>query len=142
MSRISGLDAASAGSSSTGSAASALGDVDLDSFLEVMIAELQNQDPLNPAENSEMLAQIAQLRQIGASDQLSETLSSVLEGQNLATASGLIGKSVSALSDDLENIEGVVDRVSIDVDDDGNRALKVHIGDDSVAVKNIRGIVD
>ena len=121
-----------------------LRDLDLDQFLKLLIVEMQNQDPLNPMDNSEILQQISQIRTIGATDQLSETLQSVLTGQNLSTASGLIGKQVAALTDLGENITGVVDRVSVDVnpEDNTDRTLKVHIGNESVDLKNIREILE
>jgi hypothetical protein len=78
-----------------------------------MIAELQNQDPLNPLDNKDMLAQISQLREVGATDRLTKTLDSVLLGQNIASATNLIGADIAALSDDGENVEGIVSRVSI-----------------------------
>ena len=120
-----------------------LRNVDLDDFLGLLIAELQNQDPLNPMDNSEILQQISQIREIGATNQLSETLAAVLSGQNLATASNLIGQQVRALADDGQNVEGIVDRVSIEVsgEEDGNRFLKVHVGSQSIDLKNIREII-
>ena len=127
--------------SSNSPQASAVQDLDLDQFLRLMIAELQNQDPLDPLDNSEMLQQITQIREIGASDKLSETLAAVLTGQNLTTASALIGKDVAALTDDLENIQGKVERVSIEVDDDENRTIRVHVGDQRIELNNVREIV-
>lgn len=120
-----------------------LNDLDVDQFLGLLIAELQNQDPLNPMDNSELVQQIGQIREISATNQLSETLSAVLLGQNVTTASSLIGKEVSALTDDLENITGVVDRVSVNVneDDENSRILRVHIGENAIQLTNIRGIV-
>ena len=91
--------------------------VDLDQFLDLMIAELQNQDPLNPLDNAQLVQQISQIREIGATNQLSETLLTMQLGQNLSTASSLIGKEVKALSDDAGNIQGVVDRVTVEVSD-------------------------
>lgn len=121
-----------------------LRDLELGQFLQLMITELQNQDPLDPMDNSEILQQISQIREISSTDSLSETLQSVLTGQNLATASGLIGKQVSALNDSLENVEGVVDRVSVEVDDEDNskRTLRVHIGPHSIDLNNVREIVE
>src|SRR3990172_5794435 len=94
--------------------AEAIEDIDLGTFLRLMIAELQNQDPLNPLDNKDMLAQISQIREVGATDRLTETLDSVLLGQNIASATNLIGTDISALSDDGESVAGVVNRVSID----------------------------
>ena len=125
------------------SQAQALGEIDLDQFLRLMITELQNQDPLNPLDNTQMLQQITQIREIGANDRLTETLSAVLTGQNLSTASGLIGKEIDALSDSGEAVAGIVDRVSVETDDNDSakRVLRVHVGGQSVQLNNIRQIV-
>ena len=107
-----------ANSSSTanksGSPTDAINDLDLSTFLTLMIKELQNQDPLNPLDNKDMLAQLSQIRQVGATDKLTNTLDSVLLGQNISSATGLIGNQVSAISDDGEKVNGIVDRISID----------------------------
>jgi flagellar basal-body rod modification protein FlgD len=130
-------------SATTGSK-SDLRDVDVNDFLTLMIAELQNQDPLNPMDNAQMLEQIGQIRQISSTNQLTESLSAMFIGQNLSTATSLIGKRVSALTDDGKNVEGVVDRVTVEVDqkDDAKRTLSVHMGDKTVQLKNVREIVD
>jgi flagellar hook assembly protein FlgD len=104
----------SSSSSSKPTSADAINDLDLSSFLKLMITELQQQDPLNPLDNKDMLNQIAQIRSIGASDKLTSTLDSVLLGQNIASATNLIGADVKALTDDGQPVEGVVNRVSID----------------------------
>ena len=91
-----------------------LNDLNLDTFLQLMIAELQNQDPLNPLENDELLAQISQIREVGATERLTETLDSVLLGQNISSATNLIGADIQAISDDGQQVEGFVDRISID----------------------------
>lgn len=143
MSQIpSSIGAANASANSSGQVTSALANVDIDQFLELMLAELQNQDPLDPIDNSEFLQQITQIREIGAADQLSQTLDAVLSGQNLATASGLIGKEISALSDDGSDVRGLVSRVSVEVDQQsGSRSLKVHVGESSFDIGRVREIV-
>jgi flagellar basal-body rod modification protein FlgD len=113
MTRVSSFPSAGASNSSL-STADAINDLDLGTFLELMIAELQNQDPLNPLDNKDMLAQISQIREVGATDKLTKTLDSVLLGQNIASATNLIGADVTALSDDGEKVEGIVNNVAID----------------------------
>ena len=119
-----------------------LEDLDIDEFLKLMIAELTNQDPLNPMDNAQLVEQIGQIRNISATTKLSDTLDSVLTGQSLTTASSLIGKSVTALNDRNENVAGVVDRVSVEVDenDSSKRTFRVHIGEDRVDLRNVREI--
>ncbi len=114
----------------------ALAGLDLDDFLRLMIAEMRNQDPLNPMENTDILQTVSQIREIGATNKLNETLNAVLMGQNLSNATNLIGKQVQALDSTGEIITGVVDRVTIA---GGN--VELHIGDQSVPLNNIREIL-
>lgn len=117
-----------------------LRDLDVEHFLQLLIAEMQNQDPMNPMDNAQMMEQINQLREISATDKLTDTLDSVLLGQNLSTASSLIGKEVKALTDDAKDIQGKIDRVSVETSEDV-RKLRVHIGNEKIDLKNIREIV-
>jgi len=111
-------------------------------FLKLMIAELQQQDPLDPMKNSEMLQQLNQIRSIGATDQLTHTLKAVLIGQNLATASSLIGKDVRALTDEGLDISGRVERVTVTpASDNTASSVRVHIGDQRIALSNVREIL-
>ena len=55
--------AASSGSSTTTAAAGAT-DVTKDMFLQLLVAQLQNQDPLNPADSTQFLTQLAQFQQL------------------------------------------------------------------------------
>ncbi|RCS41373.1 flagellar biosynthesis protein FlgD [Bremerella cremea] len=116
---------------------SGINDLNMDEFLQLMIAELQNQDPLDPTKNSEMLQQIGQIREIGATDQLRASLDSMQQSQGISTASSLIGKQVQALTDDGYVLFGVVNSVQLTPNDDGTRELrlKVNTGDQTVDVK-------
>ena len=105
----------------------AMSDLGMDEFLKMMIAELQNQDPLNPMDNTQMLEQISQIREITSNDQLTDTLEAVLLGQNMSTASSMIGRTIRALTDDDNMVIGTVDRVTLE---DG--VPKLHITDDTV----------
>lgn len=115
---------------------SSLQGLELDDFFQLMIAELQNQDPLNPLENNEFLAQIATIREIGATTKLGDTLDSLVLGQNLNSASSLIGKEINALADDGTEIKGAVDRVTVN---GGNVTL--HVGEQTANLSNIREIL-
>lgn len=127
----------SVGSSSSTSAVGtkSLGDIDLDDFLKMMITELQNQDPLNPMENAQILQQMSQIREIEATDQLSKTLNAVLLGQNLVSASSMIGREIDGLSAAGVEVHGIVERVSVE---DGTPRL--FVGDQAVPLKYIRAI--
>ncbi|PHR90651.1 MAG: flagellar biosynthesis protein FlgD [Blastopirellula sp.] len=114
-----------------------LRDLGMDDFLKLLIAEMQNQDPLDPMKNSEMLQQISQIRSIGATNELSDTLGSISDGQNISTASSLIGKQVQALTDDGLIAFGVVNSVQITPDANGVRQLelKINTGEEVISAK-------
>ena len=144
MSSVTGTNktTSSSGSSAGTTTGNDLRNVDLNQFLSLLVTEMQNQDPLNPMDNSQLLTQISQIREIGSTNQLTETLTSLATGQGLTMASGLIGKEVSALNDDGKEVVGVVDKVSVITDDKDKtkRTVKVHIGDSTVDINNIREI--
>lgn len=115
-------------------------DLDMGQFLQLLITEMQNQDPMDPMKNSEMLQQVGQIREIGATNQLTETLSKLSSSQELVTASGLIGKQVKGLADDTTEVSGVVDRISVETSEGGARKVKVQVGGKTMSVGNIREI--
>ena len=119
-----------------------LEDLDVSQFMDLLIAELRNQDPLDPVDNSEMAQQISQIREIAATDKLSSTLAAVTSGQNLTTASSLIGREVEALSDVGETVRGLVDKVTVQVDEDDNslRHYRIHIGEAVFDLDRVREV--
>lgn len=124
------------GGSRTDSTSEALRGLNLDDFFKLMIAELQNQDPLNPLENSEMLQQISQIREVGATDKLTDTLDAVLLGQNLSNATGFVGKNIKGLTDEGTKVEGVVNRVTVS----GGQVV-LHVGDAQLGMNNVSEIL-
>jgi flagellar basal-body rod modification protein FlgD len=117
-------------------------DLDSNDFLQLMITQLQQQDPLNPMDNNQMVQQISSIRELSATTKLTSTLDSVQAGQNIATASSLIGKSVDAIDDSGNPVTGVVGRVTVAVDpnDSTKRTIRIHVGDQDVQLQNIRSI--
>ena len=64
-------------------------------YLNLLITQLQNQDPLNPMDNNQMTSQMAQLSQLQQMESMSSTFSQVLSSTQLQYATSLIGKDVS-----------------------------------------------
>src|SRR5947208_11738662 len=75
-------------------------------FIKMMITQLQNQDPMEPAKNQELLAQMSQIGQLETSTQLQSSLKSVTLQAQIGSASALIGKSVQGIDDNNDPIEG------------------------------------
>lgn len=70
-----------------------------DDFLKLLIAQLQNQDPLQPMDNQEFAAQLATFNSLGQLIEINEKLGAMNNGQGSVqqyNAASLIGKQISA----------------------------------------------
>lgn len=112
------------------------GSLDLNKFVQLLVIELRNQDPMEPMSNQEILNQISQIREIESNQRLTDTLGAVLLGQNLATAGNMLGQVVKGLTQTGDRVSGIVDRVSIE---DG--VAKIHVGEQTLDMKNISEIL-
>jgi flagellar basal-body rod modification protein FlgD len=145
MSRIASNSGAPAANIESGTLPTGgLNDIDVTQFLDLMLAELRNQDPLNPTDNAALLEQIGQLRSITANDQLMTTLSSFATTQEFTTASSMIGKKIKGLDREAKEVNGAVSSVSVKIDekDRNKRQVQVHVGSQIVDIKNVREIVE
>lgn len=132
----------SANSTSASTKPRSLDELGTSDFFKLIIKQLQSQDPLSPTDNDKLMQQISTIRNIGSSDKLSSALNLVQTGQSLTTASSMIGKTVKALTDDGTEVNGVVSKVTIDIDPKNKdlRTYKVQVGDKSVDLKNVREV--
>jgi flagellar basal-body rod modification protein FlgD len=101
-----GSSGAAAGTSTTSAAGTAQAAKDAaDRFLTLLVAQLQNQDPLNPMDNAQVTTQLAQISTVSGINQLNATVAalgaSMAASQSLQAA-GLIGHEVVIGGNDLE----------------------------------------
>ena len=64
-------------------------------YMKLLVTQLQNQNPLEPLDNKDMSAQLAQFSQLQQTENLNTSFSRVLESVQRSYASSLIGKEVS-----------------------------------------------
>jgi flagellar basal-body rod modification protein FlgD len=80
-----------------------------DRFLALLMAQMKNQDPLNPLDNAQVTSQLAQISTVNGIEKLDATLKSVLQGnQELQTmqATSLVGHQVMAAGNGLTLASG------------------------------------
>ena len=102
--------ATTATSSSAASQASAKASIDYDSFLKLLIAQMKNQDPTDPMDASEQIAQLATFSQVEQSIQMNSNLETLITGNALTNASSYIGKTITSAD---EKTTGVVASVRV-----------------------------
>lgn len=83
--------------------------VDYDTFLQLMMAQMQNQDPTNPMDASEQLSQLASFSQVEQSIQTNAKLETLLTNLSFGQVDDLIGRTVTGPN----GTTGVVERVEV-----------------------------
>ncbi len=107
---------------------------DKDAFMQILVAQMKYQDPLEPTSNTEYISQYATFSQV-------EQLSNMANAMSLSRASEMVGKTVT-ISQTNENgttseIQGVVDFVTYS----GNKAY-VNVNGVAYDVENVTSILD
>lgn len=80
-----------------------------DSFLQLLITQMRYQDPMEPAKDTEFIAQLAQFNSLEQMQNLNDKFDKMLKWSQMTQASSLIGKQIEAIM-----AQGV------DEDNDGN----------------------
>lgn len=87
--------------------------IDYDAFLQLLIAQMRNQDPTNPTDTSEYTSQLAQLSSVEQAVQTNAKLDSLLSSNALSQAEGLIGSTVTFTTSDGAETTGKIVAVNI-----------------------------
>jgi flagellar basal-body rod modification protein FlgD len=104
-----------AGASSTASASNPLQSLtDPNTFLNLLVAQLKYQDPLNPTSGTQFLSQTAQLTEVETMTSLSDKVNAEAMAQQTQTSTSMIGQQVSATLADGTTVAGIVQGVSLD----------------------------
>lgn len=70
--------------------------VDYQSFLKLLVAQMKNQDPTDPMDSTQYVAQLAAFSQVEQSVQVNAKLDQLLQSSTLSQADALIGRTVTS----------------------------------------------
>ena len=82
-------------------------------FIQFLVTELQNQDPLNPTDSNQMLSQMSQIGQLESADNLQTSLTGMVQQNQMSAASSMIGKYVQGTDQNKNPINGIVAAVQV-----------------------------
>lgn len=105
---VSALSSVANNTASTEASASA--NLDYNSFLKLLIAQMKNQDPTDPMDASEQVAQLATFSQVEQTIQTNTNLESLIAGTALNNASTYVGKTLTSAD---ATLSGVVASVKV-----------------------------
>jgi len=88
------------------------GSEDKQMFLELLVAQMRYQDPMNPTDSGEFLAQTAQFTALEKMQEVSDRMAMLLSTQMAFGATGMLGSSVEYLDESGATVSGVVQGVT------------------------------
>lgn len=101
--------------------------LDKNDFLNLLIAQLKNQDPLEPQSNEEFIATMAQFSSL-------EAMSSIDSTTQYSKAMDMVGKTVTIQEDNGDSVTGTVEKVS--TDEDGK--VYVYVGGEAYSLSDVQ----
>ena len=119
---------------SVSKAAKSSSGMDKEAFLQLLVAQMKYQDPLEPTSNTEYIAQYAQFSQV-------EQMQNMSNSMDLQRASSLVGKEVyiktTTSSGDTKLVQGKVDYVSYE-----NNKAYLYINEKKYSIDDLDSVVD
>jgi flagellar basal-body rod modification protein FlgD len=128
---------ASLNSGSSGSSSSTTTEDIQNRFLTLIVAQLENQDPLNPLDNTEITSQLAQMSTVQGIEQLNTQLTSLVDSlaqTQAVQASSLIGNTVLVPGANLTlsdgeafggvNLSSAADQVTVSILDSSGKVVQ------------------
>ena len=103
-----------------------------DQFLQLLVAQLQNQDPLNPVSDREFITQLSQLSSLQSLQSLDANFGQVLRLQQLTSGTSLVGKTVTFTDADGEEKSGTVSAVAVNEGE-----FQLTVGTDTVPLNQV-----
>ncbi len=105
-------------------------------FLQLLVAQLQNQDPLDPVSNKDFIAQLTSLNTVQSLDGLNTSFAEMLKLQQLTQGANLIGKTIEYTpTDGGATATGKVDSVTAQ-----NGQFVLTVGSDQVTLDQIKSV--
>ena len=106
---------------------------DKDTFLKLLVAQLKYQDPSNPADSTQFLAQTAQFTQV---EKLGD-IADLLKSQRLTGVSGLVGHNVTYMDENGAQQSGVISAAKLN----GDSEPMLRIGNTDVQLSKVMEVL-
>lgn len=106
--------------------------LDADQFMQILLAQMTHQNPLEPMDNAEMMTQFSQLNSLQELREIHTSMDKLAASNQVIYLASLIGKTVKVNRTDGNVLEGVVEEVFTEKD---NPQLRV--GTEKVSLDDV-----
>jgi len=111
--------------------------LDKDGFLKMFVAQLQHQDPSQPMDSNESMAQMAQFTMTEQMTNMASTNAKIASSLNTSSAVGLIGRTVNYIDADGVTQTGKVERVATSKDGQASLTIAGQAGIDPSSISEV-----
>lgn len=116
----------------TGNTTSSLSSLGGDAFLQLLVAQLRYQNPMEPTDGTQFLQQTAQFTQVETLQTLADTQQQLMNLTQFSLAVGLTGKTVEAIDEYGQRVTGAVGGVRFTAD-----GPELEIGEQWLPIQNV-----
>ncbi len=106
-------------------------------YINLLVEQLKNQDPMNPMDNNQMASQLAQFSELQQLETMNSSFSSVLTTNKLMYANSLVGKEVSYQYEDADGNTSVSTGTVELAYNDGEGNISLSVGGTKVSLDDI-----
>ena len=130
-----GIFGTSASTDSTGATTTTSTSKDKDMFLQLMVAQMKYQDPMNPTDSSQFLAQSAQFTALEKMQNVADQTAQMVTSQMAFGASSLVGRTISWTDTEGAAHSGAVSGVQF-----GTDGPTLQVGTSSVPLAQVQSV--
>jgi flagellar basal-body rod modification protein FlgD len=109
-----------------------------DDFLKLMIAQMKNQDPMNPSDDKDNIAQMAQFSSLEQITNLATATQDLASRLSMTQNVGLLGHAVTYTGTDKTPVSGTVDGLNIGKDGTATLSVDGTAGVDPKTITSVR----
>jgi flagellar basal-body rod modification protein FlgD len=109
-----------------------------DDFLKLMVAQMKNQDPMNPADDKDNIAQMAQFSSLEQITNLATATQDLANKMSLTQNIGLLGHTVTYTGADGTALSGTVDGMNLDKNGAATLSVAGQTGVDPTSITSVR----
>lgn len=107
-----------------------------DQFMQLLVTQLKNQDPLSPVEQQDFIGQLAQFSTLESVESLNANFSDLLKVQELTQGAELLGKNV-----EFSTLDGSVDQGTVQAVRVENQRIILEVDGNEVSINDVQRVV-
>jgi flagellar basal-body rod modification protein FlgD len=107
-----------------------------DAFLQLLVAQLQNQDPLNPTDTNSMMQMETEMSTVEQLTNLNSSISAIKSSGDLSQAVALLGHLLDYVDASGTPQTGTAGSVTVAADG----SVRIAVGSDTIGLSAVRGV--